>query len=99
MFPVGGRYFYASTMTFRQVADTVVRSDALVTSTALGELIQRTLTDRSKDIARYIKTQDQRFFNSLVLAVFEGDPEWLDIRLVDSELLPEELEDTAIERS
>lgn len=95
---VGDRYFYASSMTFAQVSERVMPSDQLVSSKALDELIQRTLTDRSKDIARYIETQGQRFFNSLVLAVFEGDPEWLDIRLLDSDFLPEDIEDAQIER-
>jgi DNA sulfur modification protein DndB len=95
---VGDRYFYASSMTFSQVSERVMPSDQLVTSKALDELIQRTLTDRSKEIARYIETQGQRFFNSLVLAVFEGEPEWLDIRLLDSDFLPTDIDEAQIDR-
>jgi DNA sulfur modification protein DndB len=92
---VGDRCFYASAMTFSQIAERVVRSDQLITSNALNELIQRTITDRSEAIASYIETQGQRFFNSLVLAVFEGEPEWLDIRLLDSNLLPEDVDESS----
>lgn len=44
-------------------------------------MLQRSITDNYKSIAHYIEDQDERFFNSLVLAVYDGDPQWHEIRL------------------
>ena len=33
------------------------------------------------DLAQYIETQQERFFNALVLAVYDGDPLWHEVRL------------------
>lgn len=34
-----------------------------------------------KSIANYIETQEERFFNALVLAVYDGVPTWHEVRL------------------
>ena len=44
-------------------------------------MIQRRLDGlRSKKIADYLKTQPQRFFNSLVIATYGGSPNWHALR-------------------
>src|SRR6185437_1866840 len=46
----------------------------------LSDLIQRSLEGvRAANIANYLKTNDDRFFSSLVLAVYGGSPEWLEV--------------------
>lgn len=48
----------------------------------MSKFIQRALenTSRVKKISSYLNTEE-RFFNSLVLAMYGGDPTWLDIAL------------------
>jgi DNA sulfur modification protein DndB len=46
----------------------------------LSDLIQRSLEGpRATKIAEYLKTNGDRFFSSLVLAVYGGAPEWLEV--------------------
>ncbi len=43
----------------------------------LSDMIQRQLkVGRSTQIAQYLKTQQERFFNSLVIATYGGQPNW-----------------------
>jgi DNA sulfur modification protein DndB len=74
--------YYISTLTYAQVEDYVKRVDnELHKSTVLREMLQRSITDNYKQIATYITQQEERFFNSLVLAVYDGDPQWHEVRL------------------
>ncbi len=48
----------------------------------LSDLIQRALTTgRAAEIARYLKTEGDHFFNSLVVAVYGGEPEWMEFKV------------------
>jgi DNA sulfur modification protein DndB len=79
---IGVWVYYISNLTFEQVAQYVKRvDDELHKSTVLREMLQRSITDNYKKIATYIEQQDERFFNSLVLAVYDGDPQWHEVRL------------------
>lgn len=79
---VGIWVYYVSTLTYAQVKDHVKRvDDELHKSTVLREMLQRSITDNYKQIAAYIVQQEERFFNSLVLAVYDGDPKWHEVRL------------------
>jgi DNA sulfur modification protein DndB len=55
--------------------------------------LQRRVTSRSKEIATYLLSQQQRFFNALVVGVYGGQPNWyeLSVRTEGSHLgsLPE----------
>lgn len=74
--------YYICNLKFSEVNEFVNRIDKeLHTSTALSNLIQRSITDNYKSIKNYILDQDERFFNSLVLAVYDGDPEWIEVEL------------------
>ena len=43
--------------------------------------LKRSITNNYKQIASYIAQQEERFFNALVLAVYDGDPQWHEVRL------------------
>jgi DNA sulfur modification protein DndB len=61
------------------LAEKVDYATKIHNSSKLSDMIQRELTkERSKEIADYLKTEE-RFFNSLVVAVYGGDPEWLEV--------------------
>lgn len=79
---VGIWVYYVSTLTYAQVKEHVKKVDnELHKSTVLREMLQRSITGNYKQIATYISQQDERFFNSLVLAVYDGDPQWHEVRL------------------
>lgn len=79
---IGTWVYYVSTLTFKQVAEFVKPiNDELHKSEFLRDLLQRSITDNYKSIANYIKTQDERFFNALILAVYDGEPKWHEVRL------------------
>ncbi len=78
---IGGTIYYTSNLKFSQVANLIKRIDnELHTSSSLKDEIQRSLSDNYIKIKQYILTQSDHFFNALVLAVYDGQPEWTEIR-------------------
>lgn len=74
---IGDMVFYTTTFTFTQISERVKKiDDELHTSTSLKEQLQRALTSNYQSISDYIISQKEHFFNSLVLAIYDGDPEW-----------------------
>lgn len=79
---IGDWVYYIATLTFKDVSVYVKRvDDELHKSALLKDLLQRSITSNYKSIARYIETQQERFFNALVLAIYDGDPLWHEVRL------------------
>ena len=79
---IGIWVYYLSTLTFEQVSKHVKKvDDELHKSELLREMLQRSITDNYKNIADYIVQQEEMFFNALVLAVYDGDPKWNEIRV------------------
>ena len=79
---LGDIVYYTSAFTFKQIADLVSPvNDELHTSTSLKDQLQRSLTENYESIATYILTQQEHFFNSLVLAVYDGEPIWNEIEV------------------
>jgi DNA sulfur modification protein DndB len=71
---------YTCSMKLKDVAELVCYAKKLHHSTRLSDMIQRELDeDRAKDISEYLKTNPDRFFSSLVVGVYGGEPTWLDI--------------------
>ena len=78
---IGETIYYIANLTFQQINQLVKRVDSeLHTSTSLKEEIQRSLSDNYIKIKQYILNRDDHFFNSLVLAVYDGLPVWTEIR-------------------
>ena len=77
--------YYVSSLSFCEVSQYVKPiDDELHKSELLSGMIQRSITDNYKSIANYLKTQDERFFSALILAVYDGQPIWNEIRFEDS---------------
>ena len=57
-------------------------------------MVQRFIKkSRGKEIKDYLLKQEQRFFNSLIVAVHEGNPNWYDITQIEiSDQVSAELE-------
>ena len=79
---IGIWIYYIATLSFKDINEYVRKiDDELHKSKILSEALQRSITDNYKKISDYLCNQDERFFNSLVLAVYDGDPQWHEVRL------------------
>jgi DNA sulfur modification protein DndB len=79
---IGNWNYYIGSLTFLQISELVKKVDAeLHKSESLRDQIQRSITDNYKHIKSYILHQDERFFNSLVLAVYDGEPQWVEVEM------------------
>lgn len=79
---LGEIVFYTASFSFKQIAERVKKiDDELHTSTSLKDQLQRSLTKNYESITNYILSQKEHFFNSLVLAVYDGEPEWNEIEI------------------
>lgn len=64
-----------------QIAKLVVPvNEELYTAKSIRDQLQRSLNDNYLRIKEYILSHTDRFFNALVLAVYDGDPLWTEIR-------------------
>ena len=83
---MGDWYYYVSLMKFKDVADRVSMVPDIHKSKKLSNLIQREVSNRSTEIVEYLKNQDQRFFNSLILGIYGGKPQWHEFTISTSEI-------------
>lgn len=91
---IGDWTYYSCLMTFQEAAERIDFAKKLHKSKRLSEFIQRELQKgRAKDITTYLKEQPQRFFNSLVVAVYGGEPVWFQLGRVTPESKNLRLED------
>jgi len=78
--------YYSCLVSLRELADRVTFAKEIHKSRALSDIIQRQLKEgRSAEISEYLRTNPEWLFNSLVVAVYEGDPAWHEL----AEIRPE----------
>ena len=74
---MGDWVFYSCLMNMREINDRVRYAEEVHSNEHLSDMIQRQLKrGRSEQIAQYLITQKERFFNSLVIATYGGEPSW-----------------------
>lgn len=78
---IGNTIYYVANLNFETLSRFVNRLNVeeIYTSGTLKDVLQRSLTDNVSKIKDYILTHDDRFFNSLVLAVYDGNPKWEEV--------------------
>ena len=94
---MGDWIYYVTFLGMDQIADRIEFAEDIHPSPTLKMLIQREITDRSENISDYLLKQPQRFFNSLIVGVYGGSPNWHEFKIgtnpeFDAELLPLHLE-------
>lgn len=98
---MGDWVYYACLVPLNEVAKRVEYANTIHTDKALSQLIQRQLEGgRSVEISTYLKRTPQRFFNALVLATYDGRPEWLEVgnlRAVSQKALYATLDEQALD--
>lgn len=74
---IGDWVYYSCLMSFGELARRVDYAKEVHSSKSLSDMIQRGMDERrTLEIASYLKEQPERFFNSLVVATYGGDPNW-----------------------
>lgn len=96
---MGDWIYYVSYMKMQDIAKRISFAEEIHESQTLNEFLQRRVTDRSDEIAKYIETQQQRFFNSIIVGVYGGSPEWYELEVgknefFDPKKLPDDLKNS-----
>ena len=85
---MGNWVFYITYMKFSDVAAWVKptkKVHEIYDSKELREFIQREIVEeRLDDIVRYLRDNDNRFFNAIVIGLYEGAPRWYPIEVGQS---------------
>jgi DNA sulfur modification protein DndB len=89
---MGDRVYYIACMRLGDLRDRVSAVPAIHTSTTLSTLIQREIQKgHATKIAAYLIQPDngERFFNGLVIGVYDGSPEWYELDVRGNREFPE----------
>ncbi len=73
---MGDWVIYSSVMSAHQVHDRITTDKKYRENSDLDNILQRGLKERKIQIAKYLLTTDSRFFNSIIVGVFGGMPQW-----------------------
>lgn len=91
---MGNWVYYSCLMTIDELSRRVTFAGELHNNQALSGMIQRQLKiNRGAQIAEYLQTQQDRFFNSLVVATYGGQPNWHAISEIRATSRQSELKD------
>lgn len=90
---IGDWNYYITTLNFRQVDSLIKAPDEIHERKKMSDWIQRQIIDTHADaISKYILENPQRFFGSLIIGVYGGDPNWspINIRFPDRDDISQE---------
>lgn len=74
---MGDWVYYTTVVPIKEVSLRVHYAKEIHTNPGLSNMIQRKLSGkRSEEIHRYLADREDRFFNSLVVAFYDGPPTW-----------------------
>lgn len=74
---IGNWVTYTCLMRLQEIKDLVSFAEDIHKSKKLSKMIQRELKkDRQKEIGEYLLNEQEAFFNSLVVAIYNGEPKW-----------------------
>lgn len=74
---MGDWVYYSCLMDLQELSTRVRYAEEIHKNKLLSDMIQRQLKrSRSAQISEYLKSQPERFFNSLVIATYGGQPNW-----------------------
>lgn len=84
---MGDWTYYVTVMGIADLVKYVHFAEEVSPNQDLDTMIQREVSDRSKVIAEYLRRNEQRFFGSLIVAAYDGQPRFRQIKLGDASLL------------
>jgi len=83
---MGDWIYYIASIRMKDVAKHVYIAEEIHESNSLKELIQRQLTDRAPEIKEYLERHEQRFFNSFVVGIYGGKPQWYELEIKEASI-------------
>jgi len=84
---MGDWEYYVTTMRADDVVVYVKYAEEVNPNPELDFVLQRTLANRSKKIAEFLRNNTERFFGSLILAVYGGNPKFKPIEIEGGAML------------
>ena len=95
---MGDWIYYSCLMDLSELSSRVHYASEIHKSRGLSDMIQRRLeSGRATQIAEYLKEQPHRFFNSLVVATYGGQPNWYGFSDIRNKRYREDLENLSEE--
>lgn len=83
---IGNWRYYSGVMSFKDIQENVTASiNEIYKTSCLDELLQRELSRNFESIKKYILKDNERFFNAIILAIYDGDPQWLEVEFRNEE--------------
>ncbi|MEZ9132899.1 DNA sulfur modification protein DndB [Vibrio breoganii] len=73
--------YYPVLFSPKQVDDLILTSKEIREAVSLDDYLQRELTPNVGRIHEYLKVEEDRFFNSIIVGVFDGVPDWFSLNL------------------
>ncbi|MFT6908654.1 MAG: DNA sulfur modification protein DndB [Oleiphilaceae bacterium] len=77
----GSWVYYPVLFSPKQVDDLILTSKEIREAASLDDYLQRELTPNVDKIWDYLKVEEDRFFNSIIVGVFDGVPDWLPLNI------------------
>lgn len=78
---IGDWVYYSSLMSAKQISKWIKSAKEIREVKSLDEILQRDLNERKMQIAKYLLNTDSRFFNSIVVGVYGGLPDWIEFNI------------------
>lgn len=82
---VGDWKYYICVMKYAQVAKEIQFAHDLGGNTELSNLIQRGISERTKEIVQYLLHSPHRFLGALIVAAWGGDPNYISVEMQNDE--------------
>lgn len=76
---MGDWVYYSTLMNAQQIKARILKAKDIREAKGLDDYLQRDLKERAQKIATYLRKRDTRFFSSIVLGVFGGLPDWVEL--------------------
>lgn len=91
---MGDWTYFITKMTFGEVASQVQLAETIHQNKELDEQIQRNLSNRVKDMTEFLLKEPQRFYGSLVVAVYKGNPIFHSVNITENHGIVDEVDNS-----
>ena len=78
---LGDWVYYSALVKAENISERIKPSHKIREAKGLEDFLQRALQPRVNKIARYLSKKDSRFFNSIIVGIFDGLPQWVEFDL------------------
>ena len=78
---LGDWVYYSALVKAEHISERIKPSHEIRESKGLEDFLQRALKPRVNKIAQYLSKRDSRFFNSIIVGIFDGLPQWVEFDL------------------